>query len=55
MEMSQANQIAKSVNDISGQMGESQLNPLLLSLKEKGARNVKDPTQNAFLKNVFGQ
>lgn len=39
-------------------MGESQLNPLLLSLKEKGAKDLyskgKDPTENAFLNNVFG-
>ena len=40
MEMSQKNQIGKSVNDLQGQMGEGQLNPLLLSLKEKGGRNL---------------
>ena len=57
MEMSQKNQIQKSVNDLT--TTDSQLNPLLLSLKEKGARNLfgkdKDPNQNAFLNNVFGK
>lgn len=44
------------MHDLQNQMGDSQLNPLLLSLKEKGAKNLygKDPTENAFLNNVFG-
>ena len=57
MELSQKNQLSKSVHDL---QGDSELNPLLLSLKEKGLKNLlglaptKGATDNAFLQNVFG-
>ena len=55
--MSQKNQLSKSVHDL---QGDSELNPLLLSLKEKGLKNLqglaptKGANDNAFLQNVFG-
>ena len=46
------------MHDLQDAAGEGALNPLLLSLKEKGAKDLfgqdKDATENAFLKNVFG-
>ena len=56
MELSKNNNnISKSVNNITNGMGDAQLNPLLLSLKNKGGMGgEKNGGDNKFLEAVFG-
>ena len=55
MELSKQNNISKSVANLSSNLTDGQLNPLLLSLKNKGGPNADQNGQdNKFLDAVFG-
>ena len=55
MELSKQNNISKSVANLSSNLTDGQLNPLLLSLKNKGGPNGDQNGQdNKFLDAVFG-
>ena len=57
LDLSKTNAITKSVKQLSGGLNEGQLNPLLLSLKQKAhlpADDGRKPQDNRFLDAVFG-
>ena len=57
MELGKGSGITKSVKQLSGNLNEGQLNPLLLSLKQKAQHTPDDgrkPQDNRFLDAVFG-
>lgn len=54
LELSQNASVSKSVKQLSGNLEAGQLNPLLLSLKQKAGSSMQGP-DNKFLDAVFGQ